>query len=318
MKNKIIIKVSAVFTLMLLMSSSLKVCAQFDPMFTQYTNNEMFINPAYTGSKEALSITALHRQQWVGVEGRPITASLSIHAPVWENKMGLGLSLLSEQIGVSSRKIMYVSYAYRVKTGRKGYLGFGLMGGMHIQSNDLATVTTNETNDPHFSTNVYEKASPNFGFGINYNTDKFFAGISIPRLLDDNLSFTDNGKAITNNNLKPEIFHYFLTVGRVFTINNSLKLKPSMMAKAVVNAPMAFDLTLNSLIKEQLWLGVSYRSNSDMSAIIGLQLNPSFLISYAYDYPTSSLNMFTSGSHEIVLSALFGYKGKKIASTRYF
>lgn len=318
MKNTTTIKVSVVISLILLMSSSLKVCAQFDPMFTQYTNNEMFINPAYTGSKEALCITALHRQQWVGVEGRPITTSLTMHAPVWENKMGLGLSLLNDQIGVSTRKIMYVSYSYRIRTGNKGYLGFGIMGGMHIQANELSKVPTNVENDPHFTSNVYDKASPNFGFGINYNTDKFFAGISIPRLLDDNISFADNGKALTDNNLKPELFHYFITVGRVFKINNDLMLKPSLMTKAVANAPMEFDLSLNSLIKEQLWLGVSYRSSADMSAIIGLQLSPSFLISYAYDYPTSSLNKFTTGSHEIVLSALFGYKGKKIVSNRYF
>jgi len=287
-------------------------------MFTQYTHNEMFINPAYTGSKDALCITALNRQQWVGIEGRPITTSLSMHAPVFQNNMGLGLSLLSDKIGVSSRKIMYLSYSYKVQTGTNGFLGFGIMGGMHIQENGLASVLTNESNDPNFSHNVYDKASPNFGFGINYTTDKFFAGISIPRLLDDNLSFADNGKALSDNNIKPELFHYFLTVGRVFTINNNLMLKPTLMTKTVANAPMAFDISLNSLIKEQLWLGVSYRSSADVSAIVGLQISPSFLISYAYDYPTSSLNKFTAGSHEIVLSALFGYKGKKVVSTRYF
>ncbi|MDD3875542.1 MAG: type IX secretion system membrane protein PorP/SprF [Bacteroidales bacterium] len=318
MKNTTTIKVSAVVALILIMSSSLKVCAQFDPMFTQYTHNEMFINPAYTGSKEALSITALHRQQWVGVEGRPITTSLSMHTPVWENKMGLGLSLMSDEIGVSSRKLMYISYSYRVQTGTKGFLGFGLMGGMHIQANNLATVPTTELNDPNFSNNVYDKVSPNFGFGINYTTDKFFAGVSIPRLLDDHVSFNTAGKAFTDSKLKPENFHYFMTIGRLFRVNENFLLKPSLMTKAVANAPMEFDLTLNSLIREQLWLGLAYRSSADMSAIIGLQLNPSFLISYAYDYPTSSLNKFTAGSHEIVLSALFGYKGKKIVSNRYF
>jgi len=317
MKKSIIFKVSAVITLIIIMSSSLKVCAQFDPMFTQYTHNEMFINPAYTGSKDALCITALNRQQWVGLEGRPITTSLSMHAPVFQNNMGLGLSLLSDQIGVSSRKIMYLSYSYKVQTGTNGFLGFGIMGGMHFQENGLATVLTNENNDPNFSNNVYDKTSPNFGFGINYTTDKFFAGISIPRLLDDNVSFA-NGKAISDNNLKPELFHYFMTIGRVFNINNNLMLKPSLMTKTVANSPMEFDISLNSLIKEQLWLGVSYRSSADMSAIVGLQISPSLLISYAYDYPTSTLNKFTAGSHEIVLSALFGYKGKKVVSTRYF
>jgi type IX secretion system PorP/SprF family membrane protein len=318
MKKITAIKVSVIVFLILSMSSSLKVYAQFDAMFTQYTNNEMFINPAYTGSKDALCITALHRQQWVGIEGRPVTTTVTMHSPVWEDKMGLGLSVLNEKIGVTTRNMLYLSYSFRVKTSSKGYLGFGIMGGLHIQTDDFATVTTDQPNDPWFSANIHGRTAPNFGFGINYNTDKFFAGISIPRLIDDNYVFGEDGKAINDLKLEPKNFHYYLTLGRVFTVSDNFKLKPSMMVKTVLNAPIQFDANLNTLIKEHLWLGASYRSKADISGLIGLQINPRFLVSYSYDFTTSSLNQFTTGSHEIVLSALFGYKGKKIASNRYF
>ena len=314
MKNIKTVKASVIVFLVLVMSSTSSVYAQFDAMFTQYTNNEMFINPAYTGTKEALCITALHRQQWVGVEGRPITTTLTMHTPLWENKMGIGVSLLNEKFGVTNRTMAYLSYAYRVRTGSKGYLGFGLDGGIHIQTDNFLSVPTDEINDPHFSGNVKNQVTPNFGFGMNYYTDKFFVGISIPRLLDDHVIIGDPKKV----RFSPKSFHYYVTGGYVFTITDYFKLKPTAMVKAVANAPMEFDITLNSLIKEILWVGLAYRSSADMSAMIGVQIGPRFLISYSYDYPTSSLNKFTTGSHEIVLSALFGYKGKKIVSNRYF
>jgi type IX secretion system PorP/SprF family membrane protein len=313
MKNITAVKASVIVFLILVMGSFGKVHAQYDAMFTQYTNNEMFINPAYTGSKEALAITALHRQQWIGVEGRPITTTISIHSPIWENKMGLGLSVLTEKIGVTNRTILYASYAYRVKVG-KGYLGFGLNGGIHIQTDRYTQLATDQIDDPRFSANVRNRVTPNFGFGINYYTDKFFAGISIPRLIDDHVTIGQDKKV----SFSLKAFHYYLTVGRVFNITDGFKLKPSLMMKAVVGAPVEFDITVNSLIKERLWLGLAYRSGSDMSVILGVQLGPRFLISYSYDYSTTKLNKFTAGSHELVLSALFGYKGKKIVSTRYF
>ena len=309
MKNTTAIKASVIIILILVLSSKIKVNAQYDAMFTQYANNEMFINPAFTGTKEALSITALHRQQWVGFDGRPITTTLSIHSPIWENKMGLGLSVLNEEIGVATRNIIYLNYSYRIKTGKKSYLGFGLSGGIHIQRVDFTKVETDITNDPNYKETLHAN-TPNFGFGINYYTDKFFAGISIPRLLDDNYSMKASFKA--------KSFHYYIVVGGIISVVNDFKLKPSLMVQAVANAPIKFDLTLNSLIKEKLWLGVSYRNSNDISAIVGLQISPRFLVSYSYDFCTSKLKTFNSGSHELVLSALFGYKGRKIVSTRYF
>jgi len=317
MKKLIIITVT-VISLFLFKGANTTVKAQYDAMFTQYMFNEMFINPAYAGYKDALSVTAMHRQQWIGFEGRPITTSVTIHSPLYQGRMGLGLSYLNEKFGVTNRNLIYISYAYRVKTGTKGRLCFGLMGGIHVQNEKLADLAITDPGDPHFSTNTGNVITPNFGFGMLYLTDKFFVGLSIPRLIDDQLETNSYGNVLKKIAIRPAKFHYYLTVGRIFEISESFKLKPQLMVQAVINAPIVFDLNLNALIKERLWVGVSYRSLSDISGIIGVNVLPQFMLSYSYDYSLSKLNSVSGGSHEIGLSYLFSYKGKKISNPRYF
>jgi type IX secretion system PorP/SprF family membrane protein len=317
MKSMTAVKAAVILLLVLAMGTASEVKAQYDMMFTQYMNNEMFINPAYAGSKGALSLTALHRQQWVGMAGRPITTTLTAHAPLMANTMGVGISLLNEKIGVTNRNMIYLTYAYHLKTGDKSRLSFGLMGGIHIQNDRLSEVVLGSSDDHNFRSNA-TMTTPNFGFGISFTTDKFFAGLSIPRLIDDHLTIGQLNDVENAIGIKPSKFHYFVNVGRVFTVSEYFKVKPSLMMKAVANAPVQFDFNVSALIREHLWLGLAYRTGADMSAMIGVQINPRFLINYSYDYPTSSLNKFSSGSHEVVLSALFGYKGKKIVSNRYF
>ncbi len=302
----------------ILISGISHVQGQYDAMFTQYMNNEMFINPAYAGSKEALGVTLLHRQQWVGINGRPITTTFSINGPLFDNKVGVGVSVLNERIGVTDRTMVYGSYAYRIRTDKKGQLAFGLMGGAHVQSNNLTKVGTTESGDSQFASDIKSAITPNFGFGIYYYTKKFYFGVSVPRMVDDNLALLNNGDIVKNLTVKPSKFHYYVVAGRIFRITPDFMLKPQLMMKAVANAPVEFDLNLSALIKETFWLGFSYRTGSDASAIIGIQATPQFLIGYSYDYSLTDLQKYNQGSHEIMLSYLFGYKGKKIVSPRYF
>jgi type IX secretion system PorP/SprF family membrane protein len=303
---------------LILSSNSNRLKAQFDAMFTQYMNNEMFINPAVAGAKEALSLTLLHRQQWVGFKGRPVTTTFSANTPVLRSKMGVGISYLNEKIGVMNRNMIYASYAYRVRTGSKSFLSFGLMGGVHLQVKKMEELHIVNVGDPSFSTNMPVVATPNFGFGMYFNTDNFYAGFSIPRMLDDNIKFSPEGIYQKGVYFRLKSFHYYLTCGRLFTISDFFKLKPRLMMKVTANAPVEFDVTLTSLIKEKLWTGLSYRSNADISAIVGLQITPTFLVSYSYDYQLTKIHNFSSGSHEIALSYLFAFRGKKITTPRYF
>lgn len=314
--TKNIIKAACVS--LLLLTNVVDTKAQYDAMFTQYMFNEMFINPGYAGSRDALSATALHRQQWVNFPGRPVTTTFSMHGPVMGNKMGVGLSFLNEKIGVLNRNLIYASYAYRLKVGKNGKLAFGLMGGIHNQVNKFSQLKTTESGDIQLSNNSPSVIAPNFGFGIYYNDNKNYAGLSIPRMIDDRVLFDASGNATKITKMSPEKFHYYLTVGRIFELAPSLKLKGQAMVKAVQNAPIEFDVNANFLIKDMIWTGLSYRSSSDASVLLGVQLGPQFVFCYSYDYALTKIQKYSQGSHEIALGYTFAFKGKKIVTPRYF
>lgn len=312
------IKIIATLVLFLTLVNSSK--AQFDGLFTQYMFNEMFINPAYAGSKEAMSVTALHREQWVNFPGRPVTTSFSLHGPIDDNKMGLGFSVLNEKIGVLNRNLIYISYAYRLKLDKSSTLAFGLMGGIHNQINKFAELKTNDdgTIDTQFAQNSPSLLAPNFGSGVYYTNKTFYAGISVPRMIADNFKYGANGVVEQNLNFSPTKYHYYLTFGNLFTLTKDLKLKGQAMVKAVINTPLQYDVNATFLIKDFIWAGLAYRSSAAAAAIVGVQVSPQFLVSYSYDYGLNAIQKYSQGSHEIVLNYLFTYKGKKVVTPRYF
>jgi type IX secretion system PorP/SprF family membrane protein len=317
--KQFIIKTKVIAVIIALMTIANTARAQFDYMFTQYMFNEMFINPAYAGSKEAMSATLLHRQQWVSFPGRPITTSFSLHGPLMNNKMGLGMSILNERIGALNHNLAYASYAYRLKTGENSTLAFGLMGGIHNQVNKFSElqISNDGTVDPQFS-NSASTIAPNFGTGIFFSNKTFYTGISVPRMIDDKVKFATNGAVELTTKIEPSNFHYYFTIGNLFTLSKDLKLKGQAMVKAVQNAPLQYDINANFLIKEMIWAGASYRNGSAVSAIIGMQVNAQFLVSYAYDYNINSIQKYSQGSHELALNYLFSFKGKKVVTPRYF
>jgi type IX secretion system PorP/SprF family membrane protein len=311
MKKSILIIIVTLF-------STICANAQYDAMFTQYMFNEMYINPAYAGSKDAMAVNLTHRQQWVNFPGRPITTSFTIHGPLANDKMGLGISLLNEQIGKLNRNLVYLNYSYRLKVSEKGKLCFGLMGGIHNQVNKLSELKATDVGDIQVSQNTPSIMSPNFGAGIYYYTNKFYAGVSIPRMVDDSYMFDPAGSIIKSNKFNASKFHYYLIAGYVFDINEDLKVKPQAMVKMVQNAPLQYDVNVNFLIKNKIWAGVSYRSAADISVLLGLQVTPQFLVNYSYDYALTKLQKYSQGSHEITLGYIFSYKQRKVVTPRYF
>lgn len=313
-------KAALAFTLVMGLSTAK---AQYDALFTQYMFNETFINPAYTGSKEAMSATLLHRQQWVSFPGRPVTTSFSVHGPLQNNKMGVGLNLLTEKVGVMNRTLLYATYAYRLKFADKSTLSLGLMGGLENQVNRLGSLKVSNDAaapaDPQFG-NTPNVLAPNFGTGVYYNTKSLYVGLSIPRLLDNTVQFVGGTTSATDKSTKFDAskFTYYLTAGYLFDLDEDFKLRTNVMMKAVKNAPIQFDLGGNLLIKNFLWTGLSYRTGSAISVILGWQVNKQFLCSYSYDVGVNKIQKYSSGSHEIVLNYLFSFSGKKIITPRYF
>jgi type IX secretion system PorP/SprF family membrane protein len=290
--------------------------AQFEPQFTQYMFNEMFINPAYAGSREQISATTVYRNQWVGLEGAPKTQTLSIHGPLMNKKLGIGLNVINESIGVTHQFAVYGNYAYRLQVGSNGAFAMGIQGGFINHQENLSEVVTNEENDNEFLFNTPRVVLPNAGFGMYYNTDRFYAGLSIPRMFKNKVA--GDGSSEVSNSMEMKNWHYYLTSGYVFSISEGVKLKPSIMVKAVSGAPLIADINMNALFKDVFWLGVSYRTEDSFAGMAAVQITPQLRIGYSYDYTTTELNNYSNGTHEISLGYDFSFNKKKVVTPRYF
>ena len=286
--------------------STVLVFGQQDAQYTQYMYNMNVLNPAYAGSKGITSIGLLGRTQWVGVEGAPQTLTLSLHSPIG-NKVGLGFSVIHDEIGPVKEDNVYVDFSYTLFTSKEGRLAFGLKGGVtFLGVRELITVDPDPLNIPIHQT------SPNFGAGLLYYTNKFYLGLSAPNFLETRHLENNGGQTSSAS----EKMHYFLTTGYVFEINDLLKFKPSTMIKATSGAPLSVDLSSNLLIKDRFEIGLSYRIDDSMSGMIGVKVNDDFRIGYAYDYTLSRLRRFNTGSHEVLL--LFDFNRGDIKSPRFF
>lgn len=290
--------------------------AQFEPQFTQYMFNEMFINPAYAGSRDQISSTLVYRNQWVGLQGSPKTQTASIHGPLMNKKLGLGLTIINESIGVTKQFAMYGNYAYRIQVGSEGAFAMGIQGGFINHQENLSEVITNEENDNEFLFNTPRVFLPNAGFGMYYHTPKFYAGLAIPRMLKNRVA--GDGSSEVTNSMEFSYWHYYFSTGYVFPVSESVKLKPTLMVKAVSGAPLIADVTLHMLLKDVFWLGVSFRTEDSFAGLATFQITPQLRIGYSYDYTTTELNNYNNGTHEINMGYDFSFNKKKIVTPRYF
>ncbi len=298
--------------------SGLSAFSQQLPQFTQYMFNTISINPAYAGSRQTLNITGLHRSQWVGIEGAPVTQTASIHSPLRNEKIGLGLSFINDQLGFENFSYVYGDFSYTIRTGEKTKLAFGMKAGVTFFNLDQTLLNDPTIVDDPFFNEFSNRVVPNIGAGFYWHTNKWYIGLSAPRILNSDLNNTrDNVQA---EFVALERINYFLTAGYVFDLSDVTKFKPSILARATNGAPASFDFTANFLFYEKFWLGAAYRINERTEALGGLadfQISKQMRIGYAYEYPLSDLNAFTSGTHEILL--IFEvFKSKRIKSPRYF
>ncbi|QTN39561.1 type IX secretion system membrane protein PorP/SprF [Cryomorphaceae bacterium] len=290
--------------------------AQQDPLFTQYTNNMLLINPAYAGSRDAMTMVLLHRDQWVGIEGAPETQTLTFHSPFRNQNFAFGTSLMHDKIGPSTTTSIFGDFTARVQLDRKSHLAFGLKAGFKHYVVDLTRMAVAES-DPLFQENV-NSWLPNIGMGVYYHRPRFYAGFSIPKFVEDDLDGTDNTYGIDTRHM------YFIT-GGVVDLSPYVKFKPTMMVRYADAAPLSGDFTANLLFYDRLWTGAFYRTdliNQELPASWGLmvafQINPQFKIGYSYDRSLSDLQYVNDGSHEISVTFDFVFEKDKIKSPRYF
>ncbi len=321
------------------LSGSYQTFAQQEAMFSQYMFNTLAINPAYAGSRDVLSLTALGRYQWVGVEGAPKTFTFSMDTPIRNEKMGLGLQVTRDEVGLQKNTGVYLTYAYRIKVGPRSTLSFGVQGG----ATNVRWALSDAQNILDPSDYVFLGASdqnnilPNFGGGLYLSNDKGYIGISCPQILQNPISkFTPtDGKSSVGKTQR----HYFAMMGFVVG-KGAFKVKPSMMVRYTQGAPLGFDGNLNFWIKDKIAFGVSGRksqfqamgqdSENLFDAAVGmieLQLTPQFKLGYAYDFTSNRLNdeskkgisrLLGIPTHEVVLRYEFGFGKNKILTPRYF
>ncbi|TCI93186.1 type IX secretion system membrane protein PorP/SprF [Tenacibaculum sp. M341] len=308
---KMYLKFKIVFVLFLA-AFTLQSNAQQDPQYTNYMFNTLSVNSAYAGSRGHLSVTALHRTQWVGIEGAPQTQSLTVESPIGNN-LGLGVAIVNDKLGPSREIYLDGNLSYTIRLNNKSRLSFGLKAGARLLNVDLFDGF--QTNADVSSIN--NRFLPTVGAGMYWRNDKTYIGISVPNFLTkehfDRDSFNSNTFEVSAERL-----HYFLIAGKVFDLSDSVKFKPAFLGKFVVGAPAIVDLSANFMLYDKFRIGAAYRWDDSFSGLIGLQLTPKLLLGYAYDLTTTRLGDFNSGTHEIMLRFELLTKEKQLKSPRFF
>lgn len=311
-----------IYTLLLLITLSFGgLMAQQDAQYTQYMYNTIAINPAYAGSRGVFSMAALHRSQWVGLDGAPTTQTFNVHTPVSE-RVGVGISIVNDEIGNGTNQYTYFDavFSYTVPTSENGKLSFGLKAGGHFLNIDFNQLRNFGAQGSTVApVNIDRKFSPNFGAGVYYHTSKFYAGLSAPNFLETE-HFDRSGTAGSNSGLAQERLNLYLITGYVFDLNQDLKLKPAMLLKAVEGAPLQADLSATFLLRDKFSFGAAYRWSAAVSALVGMQISDQFMLGLAYDRETTQLGntAFNDGSFEIFLRYELKTRYKKVLTPRFF
>jgi type IX secretion system PorP/SprF family membrane protein len=287
--------------------------AQQLPQFTQFMYNNLVINPAYAGADEALSLTLLHRSQWTGVDNAPSTQSFSAHSLIKKKQIGLGLTLIRDEIGVHKNTNILTNYAYHINVSETTFLSFGLQVGLTNLKSDYASLASssqaNTPQDPKLVNSINETMI-DFGAGLYIRSPRFHLGLSSPGLLSRTITVNDT---VSVNFKKAN----FLGIARYrFRLSQSFDVEPGFMVKYFTTLPLSYDVNLNFIFKKVLTVGVSYRKSESIDVILKFQLTPQLQFGYAYDYPLNYVARLSSASHELMLNYLFRDFKKRAASPR--
>ncbi|WP_166924983.1 PorP/SprF family type IX secretion system membrane protein [Flavobacterium poyangense] len=285
--------------------------AQQDAQFTQYMYNTININPAYAGSRSAMSIFGLYRTQWVGLDGAPETSNFSLNTPLNNSSLGLGVSLLNDKIGPTTENSFSADLSYTIPTSETFKLSFGVKATANLFHLDINKLNPEDQGDSQFQ-NLNSKFSPNFGAGIYWHSDKAYVGLSVPNFVETK-RYNDNDIAIYK-----EKINYYLIGGYVFDLSPDIKFKPAFLTKLVKGSPLQVDLSANFMFNDKFVAGVAYRWSAAMSAMVGFQVSDGLYLGYGYDRETTNLTNYSSGSHEIFVRFEFFNDYSRITSPRFF
>jgi type IX secretion system PorP/SprF family membrane protein len=291
------------------------VRAQQDPMYTQYMFNTQTINPAYAGTWNSVGFLALSRHQWLGIQGAPSTQTFSFQMPLRSEKVGLGLNLVNDKIGLENRFGLFADYSFRVSINPNTNLWMGLKGGFTNYSHNLSehVLYPEDRDDPMFMGEIEHKWLPNAGVGFYLLNPSYYVGLSVPKIIHN--QYEGNNENLT---VYGDIRHFFLIAGSVHELSRDIKFKPTLLAKATVGAPLEVDITANLLFKEKFWIGAMVRTGDSFGFIAQWIIDQNLRLGYAIDFPTTNLRGKHFNTHEIMISYELKIVKQKIISPRYF
>lgn len=318
------------FILLLLFGGISFLQAQKEPQYTQYMYNIGSFNPAYAGTVESPEIIGLYRAQWVDIPGAPTTIRAGANIPFSNKKMGLGINIVSDELGPSNQTYFDIAYSYQIQLSEETKLSFGLnAGGSNIKI-DYSKGTFEDPADQSILGGNYSNFYPTVGAGLfMYHEEEWYLGLSVPNFLTNAL-YNNEVATIVEDNMQ-----FNAIGGYVFQLGERTKFKPAFLMNYLQGSPVTLNLSANFQFIDALTLGASYRFDNAVSALAGFQISNGMFIGYSYDYNTNGLGEYSGGSHEAILKFYIGRggfgsgtnkpkdkksksKGKQIDSPRFF
>ncbi|WP_185968996.1 type IX secretion system membrane protein PorP/SprF [Carboxylicivirga sp. M1479] len=272
------------------------VFAQSDFISSQYMNSQLTINPAYAGVRNAFSVQALSRQQWMGLKDAPTTYAVNVHSPLNKRMASLGASVLSYQNGPIQQNEFTAMYSYLLRLNHHLFVSMGVSAQINHYNVGLNALEVIEDNDPSFSQDFENGFKPNFGAGVFLFSPRFFVGFSMPQILSNKLSIEETGSVVLE-----QFRSAYFTFGYAFDLGKNVSLKPSFLARLRQNTSNAIDVNLQLMYKNMFWVGASYRFNQTFASLLNVQVSKTMAICYSYDFSIAKELRFGGGSHEVSL-----------------
>jgi type IX secretion system PorP/SprF family membrane protein len=295
----------------------LQSAAQQDPIFTQYMYNGQVINPAYAGIWEKAGFTALVREQWAGINRAPLTESISLHTPLNNESVGIGLNIINDTYAREKRLTILADYAYEINLTPWRRLRFGVKFGFTNYKNPLTEyqLYPDGEYDPAFSQDIDLMFLPNFGVGAFLYEDNYYVGLAIPKLVENDFSYN-----YQNYSTQSEIRTVYLNGGYVFFLDpfSRIIFKPTFMLRASWNMPVQVDLSANFLIYERLWLGAMWRSGNAICVTSQWLINKNLRVGFAMDVSITDIFPYQNGTYEFTLGWDMDFFGRSYVRAKYF
>ncbi|HKK81133.1 MAG TPA: type IX secretion system membrane protein PorP/SprF [Prolixibacteraceae bacterium] len=300
---------TAVIIMLFIVTGTKTGYAQQDPVYTQYMNNLMSVNPAYTGVRGVGSISGIFRQQWLNLKGAPTTSSLTLSMPLDSLHVGGGMDFLHDNFGHFSTTALFLDYSYRIRATQTTQISFGLKAGFNYVQSRLTEIDRYHYDDAYIlEYGDYTRFLPNFGVGIFWYGEDFYAGFAVPRLLQNEYTKDE----VSVQAASREQRHYFLHSAYMLQLSPTTVFKPGLTTMITAGAPVTADFDFSFLFLDRFWVGAMYRISDAIGAYAHVQLNQNLKIGFAYDYTHTRLKSSNDGTFEVMLRYDFKTKGTQV------